>query len=334
MTSPGVKLLRGTIMKKLITAILFTFITISAFALPNLLKKEEFGANAIDNLEVSLSWEDIRIKETYDTSSIEVEIYCNYKKYAPEASVSGSSLYIESTKSSFNFFSSPAGLSCTVVVYVPQKKDFDDISIKTSSGDIEIQRPLSARNEISLTASSGDIDSNSGLFADTVKITASSGDVEIFNVDTDDFKTHTSSGDITVKKVTGGTGSIEASSGTIKVDDFSTEYAEFKSSSGSISVKKLDCDYFDARNTSGGITLELTNAPAASSSAECSSGDIDIYLPMRAKFTVDASCSSGTFRDKFTNNRLNPREGYHMDYNGGGPSIKLRTSSGDITLEY
>ena len=307
MTSPGVKLLRGTIMKKLITAILFTFITISAFALPNLLKKEEFGANAIDNLEVSLSWEDIRIKETYDTSSIEVEIYCNYKKYAPEASVSGSSLYIESTKSSFNFFSSPAGLSCTVVVYVPQKKDFD----------VEIQRPLSARNEISLTASSGDIDSNSGLFADTVKITASSGDVEIFNVDADDFKTHTSSGDITVKKVTGGTGSIEASSGTIKVDDFSTEYAEF-----------------DARNTSGGITLELTNAPAASSSAECSSGDIDIYLPMRAKFTVDASCSSGTFRDKFTNNRLNPREGYHMDYNGGGPSIKLRTSSGDITLEY
>ncbi len=330
----GVKLIRGIIMKKLISVILLTFITFGAFALPNLLKKEQYGADAIENLAVDFSSEDLIVKETYDTTSIEVEIYCNYKKYAPEVSVSGSTLYIDSSKRHVSFFPDPTGFSCTVIVYVPQKKDFEEIDFKASSGDIEIERQLSAKTLIDISTSSGDISSESGLFADSIKVSASSGDIDLFNIDADDFKASTSSGDIEVRKFTGASASVNSTSGEIKIDDFASEYADFESTSGSISVKKLDCDYFDAKNTSGGVSLELINAPAASSSAECSSGDINLYMPMRAKFSVDASCTSGTFRDKFNNNRLNPREGYLMDYNGGGPTIKLRTSSGDITLEY
>lgn len=321
-------------MKKLITSIILASLTFGVFALPNLLKKEQFGADAINSIAVSLSWENIVIKETYDSSSIEVETYCNYKKYAPEVSVSGSTIYVDSQTRTRNFFTSPTGLSATVIIYVPSKKDFSEVEIKTSSGDTTISRPLSAKSEISITASSGDITVEGGLFADTVKVLASSGDIELFNIDADEFSVKASSGDIEVKKFTGGSGSAEASSGSIKIDDFATEYAHFHSSSGSISVKKLDCDYFDAENTSGGISLELLNAPAATSEAKCSSGDLDVYLPMRAKFTVEASCSSGTFRDKFNNNRVNPRDHYKMDYNGGGSLIKLRTSSGDITLGY
>ena len=321
-------------MKKLISAILLAFLAVGAFALPNLLQKEQFGAAAIDNLEVDLAWEDITIKETYDTTAIDVEIYCNHKKYAPEVSVSGSTLYIESSKRITGFFSTPAGLSCTVVVYVPQKKDFNEVSIEVSSGEINIERILSAKSKIYLTASSGDIESEKGLFADSVTVKTTSGEIELYNIDADDFKAESTSGDIEIKKFTGGTGSVKATSGEIKIEDFASEYAEFVSSSGSISVKKLDCDYFDANNTSGGIMLELKNAPLASSKIECSSGDIDLYLPLRAKFSVEASCSSGTFRDKFNNNRMTPRDSYHMDYNGGGSTIKLQTTSGDITLDY
>ena len=108
-------------MKKIITALLLTSLTAGVFALPNLLKKEEFGADAIDNISANLSWEDIKIKETYDATSIEVETYCNNKRRAPEISVSGSTLYIETTNNGFNFFSSPTGFSCTVIIYVPQK---------------------------------------------------------------------------------------------------------------------------------------------------------------------------------------------------------------------
>ena len=321
-------------MKKLITMILLASLAAGLFALPNLLNKEQFGAKAIDNLDISLSWENIIIKETLDSSSIEVETYCNYKKYAPEISVTGSTLYIETSNNHRAFFSTPTGLACTLIVYIPQKKDFDEVSIRVSSGDIEVQRPLSAKSEIKISSSSGDIDSNSGLFSDSIKISASSGDIELYNLDADSFSVQTSSGDIRVKKFTGETGRIQSTSGDIDVNDFASEYAEFKSTSGGIQVKKLDCDYFDAENTSGGVSLELDNAPSATSSVECTSGDIDLYLPMREKFSVDVSCSSGTFRDKFNNNRMNPRNNYKMDYNGGGATIKLHTTSGDITLEY
>ena len=321
-------------MKKIITMILLTSLAAGLFALPNLLNKEQFGANAIDNLEFSLSWEDIIIKETLDSSSIEVETYCNYKKYAPEISVTGSTLYIETSSHHKALFSTPTGLTCTLIVYIPQKKDFKEVSIGVSSGDIDIERPLSAKSEIKLSSASGDIDSSSGLFADTIKVSASSGDIELYNLDADDFRVQTSSGDIKIKKFTGETGKVQSTSGDIEINDFASEYAEFKSTSGGISVKKLDCDYFDADNTSGGVSLELDTAPSATSSVECTSGDIDIYLPMREKFSVEASCTSGTFRDKFNNNRMNPRNNYKMDYNGGGATIKLRTTSGDITLGY
>ena len=321
-------------MKKIITSILLASLAFGAFALPNLLNKEQFNADSINNISVSLAWENIILKETYDNSSIEVETYCNFKKYAPEISASGSTLHIESRKSTRSFFVSPAGLSSTVIVYIPSKKDFQEISIKTSSGDTKISRPLSAKSQIKISASSGDIEVEGGLFSDTVKVSATSGDVELFNIDADDFKVQTSSGDIKLKKFTGGTGSVEATSGSIRVDDFASEFADFHSSSGGITIKKLDCDYFDAQNTSGGISLELLNAPSATSTLQCSSGDIDLYVPMRAKFSVDVSCSSGTFRDKFNNNRMNPRNNYKMDYNGGGSTIKIRTSSGDITLGY
>lgn len=320
-------------MKKIFSAILLAFLAAGAFAKPNLLEKTQFGAAAIDDLSITLSSEELEIKETYDTTSIEVEIYCNNKKFAPDVSVSGSTLDIHGTAAK-TFFSTPTGFSCTVIVYIPPKKDFGEINIKTSSGNITIDRTLSAEDEISVSASSGDITSSKGLFADSIKVSTSSGDIDLYNIDADDFSLHSTSGDLTVKKFTGATGSVHSTSGSIKADDFACEYAEFKSTSGSISVKKMDCDYFDVENTSGGITLELKNAPAATSSAECTSGDIDIYLPMRAKFTAEASCSSGTFRDKFNNNRMNPRDNYRMDYNGGGALLKLRTSSGNITLDY
>jgi len=317
-------------MKKLITTILLASLTASIFALPNLLKKEQFGAEAINNLDIILSAEDLKIEETYDATCIDVEIYCNYKKIIPEVSVSGSTLYIDSSNN--NVFTT--GYNCTVIVYVPQKKDFDEISIKSSSGEIELSRPLSAKAEIKITATSGDIKSAKGLFADTVKVSSSSGEIELYNIDSDTFSVSSTSGDISIRKFTGGHGSLQATSGNIEAEDFASEYAEFKTTSGGISVKKLDCDYFDASNTSGGVSMELKSAPSATSSVECTSGNINIYMPMRAKFSVEASCSSGTFRDKFNNNRLNPREGYTMDYNGGGSLIKLHTTSGDISLDY
>ena len=321
-------------MKKIITVFILASLTACMFALPNLISKEQFSANSIKNLAVKISSEDVQIKETYDTSNIDVEIYCNYKKYIPEITVLGSTLYIGGNNSPKSIFQTPSGFSCTVIIYVPQKIAFEEVLLQASSGDFQIMTTLTAKDLIQIRTSSGDISSSTGLYADEVKVSASSGDIDLYNIDADNFKVETSSGDITIKKFTGGTGTASATSGEIEANEFASEYAQFSSSSGTISIKKLDCDYFDAQNTSGGISVELVKAPIAASSVHTKSGDIDIYLPMREKFSTDVACTSGTFRDKFNNNRFTPRGGYQMNYNGGGSTIKLRSTSGDITLDY
>ena len=319
-------------MKKLIIGTLLLSLAASVFALPNLLEKKEVNASSIKNLDFNLSWERLEIQETYG-SSIDVEIYCNINRYAPRVKASGSTLYIDTVGSINNVSLFSTGNRCTVIVYIPQNKKFGEIDLSVSSGDIEIKSLLSAQ-KISISASSGDIESDTGLYADTIRLHASSGDIKAENLDANDLTAETSSGEITIKDYTGSTGSLTASSGDIEVNGFAAEYTSFKTSSGEITVKKLDCDYFDAKSTSGDIYLELLNAPVAKSNASASSGEITIVMPEDASFDVDSHSSSGTFKNKFSNNKFVPRDTYHEKINGGGPLLNISTTSGNIELEY
>lgn len=319
-------------MKKLIIATLLVSLAASAFALPNLLEKKEVNASSIKNLDFDLAWENLNIQETYG-SSIDVEIYCNDKAFSPSVKASGSTLYIDSVKKSRNFNLFSTGTRCTIIVYIPQNKKFNNIELQASSGDIEVNTLLSAQ-KIAITTSSGEINSKTGLYADEIKLRASSGDIEAENLDANDLTAETSSGEITIKDYTGSTGSLSASSGDLEVSNFAAEYVNFKTSSGEITVKKLDCDYFDAKSTSGDIYLELLNATLAKSRASSTSGSINLIMPETASFEVASHSNSGTFKNKFTSNKFVPRDTYHEKINGGGPLIELSTTSGSIELEY
>ncbi len=313
-------------MKKLIIGILLISLATSVFALPNLLEKKEVSEASVKNLNFGLAWENLEIQETY-SNSIDIEIYCNNRKAAPRVKASGSTLYID-TNSSFTI-----GTRCTVIVYIPQHKKFNEIELKASSGNIQVKSLLSAQ-KIYITASSGEISSTQGLYADTIKLRASSGDIEANNLDANDFTAETSSGEITIKDYTGSTGTLTATSGEIEVNGFAAEYTSFKTTSGEIEVRKLDCDYFDAKSSSGAIYLELINAPLAKSSVRSTSGSLDIIMPENASFEVSSHSNSGSFKNKFTNNKFVPRDTYHEKINGGGPLLELSTTSGSIELEY
>lgn len=313
-------------MKKLIIGTLLLSLASSVFALPNLLDKQEVTESSIKNLNFGLAWENLEIQETYG-NSIDVEIYSNNRKASPRVKTSGSTLYIDST-SSFAI-----GTRCTVIVYIPQHKNFNEIELKASSGEITVKTLLSAQ-KIFITTSSGEIYSEQGLYADTIKLRASSGDIEANNLDANDFTAETSSGEILIKQYTGSTGTLTATSGEIEVNGFAAEYTSFKTTSGEIEVKQLDCDYFDAKSTSGEIYLELINAPLAKSSATSTSGSINIILPKDASFEVASHSNSGTLKNKFTSNKFVPRDTYYEKINGGGPLLELSTTSGSIEVEY
>jgi hypothetical protein len=313
-------------MKKLIIGTLLVSLASSLFALPNLLEKKEVEEASIKNLVFGLSWENLEIQETYG-NTIDIEIYSNNRKASPRVKTSGSTLYIDSV-SSFTF-----GTRCTVIVYIPQHKKFNEIELKASSGEINVTTLLSAQ-KIYITTSSGEITSEQGLYADTIKLRASSGDIEANNLDANDFTAETSSGEILIKQYTGSTGTLTATSGEIEVNGFAAEYTSFKTTSGEIEVKQLDCDYFDAKSTSGEIYLELINAPHAKSSATSTSGSINIVLPKEASFEVASHSNSGTLKNKFTSNKFVPRDTYYEKINGGGPLLELSTTSGSIEVEY
>ena len=313
-------------MKKLIIGTLLVSLASSVFALPNLLEKKEVEASSIKNLDFSLSWENLEVQETY-SSSIDVEIYSNNRKAAPRVSTSGSTLYIDST----DRFT--VGTRCTVIVYIPQHKNFNEIDLSASSGSIEVKTLLSAQ-KIFISTSSGEINSEQGLYADNIKLRASSGDIEAHNLDANDLTAETSSGDITIIQYTGSTGSLTATSGELEANGFAAEYTSFKTTSGEIDVKQLDCDYFDAKSTSGEISLELINAPLAKSSVITTSGSINILLPKDSSFEVASHSNSGTLKNKFTSNKFVPRDTYHEKINGGGPLLELSTTSGSIEVEY
>lgn len=313
-------------MKKLIIGTLLVSLASSVFALPNLLEKKEIAESSIKNLDFGLAWENLEIQETYG-NTIDVEIYSNNRKASPRVKTSGSTLYIDSA-SSFTL-----GTRCTVIVYIPQHKNFNEIELKASSGEITVKTLLSAQ-KIFITTSSGEIYSEQGLYANTIKLRASSGDIEAHNLDANDFTAETSSGEILIKQYTGSTGILTATSGEIEVNGFAAEYTSFKTTSGEIDVKQLDCDYFDAKSTSGEISLELINAPLAKSSVTATSGSINIVLPKDSSFEVASHSNSGTLKNKFTSNKFVPRDTYYEKINGGGPLLELSTTSGSIEVEY
>lgn len=313
-------------MKKIFIFSVLFCLAASLFALPNLIGKKQFSNASVRNLDFSLSSEVFEIKETQD-SIITIEVYCNYKKYAPSISLEDSTIKVVSRAKGFF-----AGVRSGVIMYIPQGMNFNDIYIETTSGEIKIDSELKAHT-IKISSTSGDIEAERGLFADTVSVRATSGELELENIDADDLTVETTSGDINLKKYTGGTGSVRTSSGDIEIDDFAVEYGKFKSTSGDITVEDLECDYFDFESTSGTLCTNLINPPIAKSRMTATSGNIDITIPEGSSFEVEVHSNSGVFKDGFSNNRFVPRTPFHECINDGGALLELSTGSGNIVLD-
>ena len=243
-----------------------------------------------------------------------METYCNKKKLAPEISVSDSALCINSSNRKFTLFY-PLNFSCTVVVYVPENFEFSEVFIKSTSGDTRFESDVSAKKEIRLNSTSGNILSEGGISSENVFMDATSGDIG-------------------VEKLNCTAGKVRTTSGRVKIGECTGLKTEFYATSGNISVKKFTGIGFDVKTTSGNINLELTGVPEKASSVECISGNINFSIPGKSKFSVTAFCTSGSFNDRFNGNRFTPHGNFTQHYNGGGTELKIRTSSGNINLNY
>jgi DUF4097 and DUF4098 domain-containing protein YvlB len=138
-----------------------------------------------------------------------------------------------------------------------------------------------------------------------------------------------------------GSGSIKASglqggfkaqtgSGSISIENSGEGDARAQTGSGSIEVKGVHGG-LTAETGSGQIKAE--GAPSAAWKLETGSGGIDVSVG-NAPMTVDASVGSGSIRTEsgMTMETSSDHHHVHGQLNGGGPTVRLETGSGDIQI--
>lgn len=336
--------------KQLLTFSLSLLAAAKMFALPPLLGDTSYKASSVENLDFNMSWENLQIKDAVSyNDQITVEVYCDKRKLAPKVKLSSSTLVIESVPMKDLFF--PVGPKhCTVIVYIPSKKDFENVNIHLSSGNLEetsnitstnLQIQISSGNintgflsakQTQITASSGDIKMK-GISSTKSLVQASSGKIDLDSILAKDLVVQTTSGAIKIDSIDSEATAISASSGRISLKDVISKDFNVSTSSGGISVDGLLAESFSTSSTSGTTGLELKGVPSKKSNVSTTSGTIFISLPKNAAATIQAKTVSGSFINAFTKEKIGSPADYKSDINGGGTLISLNAISGRITVD-
>ena len=124
----------------------------SLFADPkNIVYSQAFDFSQIDNLDISLVWENLVISQIYG-DEISVEIGCNDLKKIPQVLCSDGVFTIETKEKKVR-----SGIRCTVYLYLPQDLNALSIKINCVSGNIQADT-LHSQNSIMINNVSGRTD--------------------------------------------------------------------------------------------------------------------------------------------------------------------------------
>ena len=126
-------------------------------------------------------------------------------------------------------------------------------------------------------------------------------------------------GDVSASELTG-PAELHTGSGDVDAHDL-TGTARLASDSGDVEGDGLSGAATHASSGSGDVDLLFSSAPAGVD-AESGSGDVALLVPRGTAYAVDAGTSSG---DRTVGVDTSPRSGH---------SLRARTGSGDVTVEY
>ena len=162
------------------------------------------------------------------------------------------------------------------------------------------------------------------------------------------LEAHSGSGDLKVSDLGGslradtGSGSIEANglsgrvvlgtgSGDIRAQISSTPDVKAETGSGSIRLQGVTGGLY-AQTGSGDI--EINGQPGSNWKLDTGSGTVTLNTGSSAKFSLDASTGSGTIHSDPPLTTHGSLEKHHItgDINGGGPTVRVETGSGDIRI--
>jgi DUF4097 and DUF4098 domain-containing protein YvlB len=208
-----------------------------------------------------------------------------------------------------------------------------DLKLETGGGNISIK---SAKGEIHAETGGGNVYVLSGEGGAVLE--AGGGNVEIKRC-VGRVKASTSGGNITLGDI-GGPAEIETGGGSIRL---ASAKGRVGANTGAGTIELYGVPSARVETGAGGITVKLINTGAerADSVLETSAGDITVYIAADLAISVRASVDLGNghrissdFPDIHVTsegNQWGPRTlNAEGKLNGGGPVLKVRTTTGDI----
>ncbi len=169
---------------------------------------------------------------------------------------------------------------------------------------------------------------------DSISVSASSGTIDIQDLQVKDFSTDVSSGDIFVEDVkVEGQFEGESSSGTLRISNTNAINYELEASSGDIIMENAVGD-ITADTSSGTITIDNQEV-AGDILAEASSGDVMISFqkaPTSLAIDFEGSSGDGVVNIDGVNYEEKSEELIKGSIGDGEYKLFVRTSSGDFEL--
>lgn len=219
----------------------------------------------------------------------------------------------------------PVQQNGNIVIVGPH--DHNDNSLYRSiSIDYDIKTPKST----TLKAGTGSGDLQISDIDGTVIAESGSGSLQLQNIGPDAHLS-TGSGTIQADGIRGGA-SLETGSGNIELRQKAAGDVKAQTGSGSIRIHEFNGG-LRAGTGSGDITVE--GMPSADWRLDTGSGSVHLNVGSSARFSLNAETGSGSVHVDQPLTMQGSINKHHImgTVNGGGPTIKAETGSGDITIQ-
>jgi DUF4097 and DUF4098 domain-containing protein YvlB len=211
-----------------------------------------------------------------------------------------------------------------------------ELALHTGGGPIEVHH---ANGKVVAETGGGSVEIQSG--AEGATIETGGGSIEVRQCN-GKVKVSTGGGSVDLSDI-GGSAEIETGGGTIRL---SSAKGHVHAETGGGGIELYGVPSAQAQTGAGGITVKLVNTGADrhDSDLETSAGDITVYLASDVAVNVRASVDMGNghritsdFPDIHISSDGRQWEAKTLNaegkLNGGGPTLKVHTSTGDICFK-
>ena len=280
----------------------------------SLTREYDLSDKTFENFNIDVATSDVEF--VFTTDSTKKIVYKETEKHYHTEEVKDSTLYIKQEESIkwyervFTFDFAPK----KATIYLPIA-EYKELKILGSTGDVKIPHDFTFNN-LDIKISTGDVDLNCNVLNES-KIQVSTGDVEIEEMNAKSLFVHRSTGDLSMKNVSV-TDSIiiEGDTGSVDLENVTSDSLKITSSTGNVKMKNVKTvNDINIKTSTGDIKFE--DIDFKNGEMKTSTGDVKGSLS--SPKSIDGHSGTG-------------KEQYKKVSASG--SLVVNTSTGDIVINF